>query len=435
MKFTAVGDYLTQRMLPPNYEGFAEIQEWIARGDARYFNLETTLHREGECYGFASNGGSYLRMEPEVLDDCKRYGFNMVTFCNNHTMDFGIPGLMKTLEHVRNSGLVNTGVGENLDRAAAPAYLETENGRVALIGFTSSCTVMCDDIAIAGRQSRRVMGRPGVNQLRFGETLYVTQEQLEQLQEIARETEVNAYEDIVRAEGYRPPLKEGTLNLGSHLHFRVADKPSRETKCNPVDLERARKAIYEAQLQADSIIVAIHSHQISGKAKENPSQFLEEFARFCIDNGADAVVGHGPHLLRPIEIYKGKPIFYSLGDFILQNENLPYCPEDYYEKYGMTSEATVHELLRNRTKDFTRGLLSDHRMTETVIPYWEMEDGKLTRLELLPVEITHGMPRSKSGLPYPAKDDAILRRLQEMSAPYGTKIEIVDGIGKVVLDD
>ena len=81
MKFAAVGDALILRRIPETYPGFEAVAEWIRGADARFFNLETTLHREGECYGFSTNGGSFLRSEPEVLEDCKRYGFNMTSFC------------------------------------------------------------------------------------------------------------------------------------------------------------------------------------------------------------------------------------------------------------------------------------------------------------------------------------------------------------------
>ena len=94
MKFTAVGDVLVQRRLPETYDGFEAVREWLAPAQARYFNLETTLHREGECFGFALSGGSWLRSEPEVVDDCKRYGFNMTSFCNNHTMNYAFDGLL-----------------------------------------------------------------------------------------------------------------------------------------------------------------------------------------------------------------------------------------------------------------------------------------------------------------------------------------------------
>jgi poly-gamma-glutamate capsule biosynthesis protein CapA/YwtB (metallophosphatase superfamily) len=48
---------------------------------------------------------------------------------------------------------------------------------------------------------------------------------------------------------------------------------------------------------------------------EEPPDFLVDLAHKAIDNGADAFVGHGIHLVRAIEIYRGKPIFYGLGEF------------------------------------------------------------------------------------------------------------------------
>lgn len=435
MKFAAVGDALILRRIPETYEGFEAVRDWISAADAKYFNLETTLHREGECYGFSTHGGSYLRSEPEVLDDCKRYGFNMTSFCNNHTMDYAYEGMLKTLDHVGASGLVHAGVGRNLDQAAAPAYLDAAGGRVALIAMTTSCNMHFNDIAIAGQQSRRVPGRPGVNQLRYKETIIVTPEQLEVIKQIAEQTHVNAAEDISRREGYRPALPEDVCPITRYVNFRAGDEPRYEAVCDPRDLARLEKAIYEAKLQADYIVLSIHSHQVSGTSKEQPSDYLQECARFAIDHGADAVVGHGPHLLRPIEMYKGKPIFYSLGDFVLNNENIPYSPEDYYTEKGMTSDDTMHELFKKRSANFTRGLQTDRKMFESVIPRWEMdENGKLTKLELMAIELGFGLPRSRGGMPAPAKDSSILERLAEMSAPYGTKMEINGNKAEIILD-
>ena len=434
MKFTAVGDALIQRRIPDSHKGIAGIKEWMDDAAFRYFNLETTLHREGECYGFTFNGGSFLRANPETLGDLFAYGFNTTTFCNNHTMDFAYEGLEKTLEHVEASGLVHSGVGLNLDQASAPAYLDTNEGRVALIGVSSSCNETYNDVAIAGKQGRRVKGRPGLNQLRVNEVLYVTKEQLETLKSIAGETGINAYDDIIRAEGYLPKLAEDSFDFGRGLHFKVGDKVRRSTFCNKTDLARIEKSIYEAKLVSDYIIVAIHSHQVGGASKETPAEFLEEFARFAIDKGADAVIGHGPHLLRPIEIYRGKPIFYSLGDFILQNENIPFAPEDAYESQGLTSDATMHDLFKNRSGGFTRGLQTQRVMFESVIPKWEIEDGKLTKLELVPIELGFGLSRATNGLPEITKNEAILERLAKMSEKYGTKMEIKDGVATVILD-
>jgi poly-gamma-glutamate synthesis protein (capsule biosynthesis protein) len=218
------------------------------------------------------------------------------------------------------------------------------------------------------------------------------------------------------------------------LKFFKGNKLCYHTTPNKEDMERVKKAIYEAQMGADYIIVSVHSHEVGGDSKENPAPFLVEFAHQCIDSGAHAVIGHGPHLIRPLEIYKGYPIFYSLGDFMLHNESISKVPEDMYEKYALNSDTTLRELFCKRSANYTRGLMTDHRMFESFIPYFEMEGGKLTHLELLPIELDFEEPRYKNGNPHVSTDHCILERLKEMSAPYGTEIEIDErGIGIVKL--
>jgi poly-gamma-glutamate synthesis protein (capsule biosynthesis protein) len=157
---------------------------------------------------------------------------------------------------------------------------------------------------------------------------------------------------------------------------------------------------------------------------ENPADFLQEFAHRCIDAGAHAVIGHGPHLLRPLEIYRNRPIFYSLGDFVIHNECIPFAPEEMYAKQGLTSDATMRELFCNRSANYTRGLMRDRRMLESVIPYFEMEDGVLTYLELMPIELQFDKKVWQSGNPRFSADHGIIQRLADMSAPFGVKISI-----------
>ncbi|MBP3337690.1 MAG: CapA family protein [Clostridia bacterium] len=420
MKFTAAGDALIQRRIYDGYEGFGEIREYIEKGDARVFNFESTLNYEGECFASQFSGGTYIRTNPEVFGDCLGFGFNMTSFNNNHAMDFSYEGLLKTIDYVNEYDIPHSGVGRNLGEASAPCYLDTENGRVALISVNTSF----NPAMLAGEQSRRFKGRPGINGLRHQQTLFLNKEDFEKIKEIGEKSGVNVAKNITIAEGYAPELPEGIYEMGD-LRFEVGEETKRVTKCNKEDLERIKKSIFEAQLQSDYIIVSIHSHELSGFTKETPSEFLEEFAHFCIDNGANAVVGHGPHLLRPIEIYKNRPIFYSLGDFILQLYSVNIAPEDFFKKQGLTSDSTVHELLKKRSANFTRGLMADKKMNETVVPYWETdENGDLTYLELLPLTLSMGGKKSDEGLPFITDDNSFIKRLAEMSAPYGTKIEM-----------
>lgn len=428
MKFTVAGDMLIQRRIPNGYDGFDKIKKQIKKGDARFFNLETTLNN-GEFYGNQYYGGSHLRATPHVLKDARNFGFNMLSFANNHSMDFSHDGLMATKKAVDEADFPNAGAGANLDEASAPAYLDTIGGRAALISVVSTTN---NDAAMAGKQSRRFKGRPGLNALRIDGHLQVTKEQFDVISQISKESNINAQMDIERAEGYHPPLADDVEVLND-LVFKVGNETKYITHPNKEDMDRVIKSIYDAKMQADYILISIHSHELSGKSKENPSDFLQEFAHKCIDAGADAIIGHGPHLLRPIEIYKNRPIFYSLGDFVIHNECIPYAPEKMYAKQNLTSDATMRDLFYDRSAGYTRGLMRDHRMLETVIPYFEIENDKLTYLELMPVELNFDKKKVwQMGNPRFSNQHGIIERLSEMSSSFGTKITIDDrGFGIV----
>ncbi|MBR4288386.1 MAG: CapA family protein [Clostridia bacterium] len=426
MKFTAVGDVLCQKRMPDTYEGFETIRDYIMKGDARFFNLETTVNYEGECYGCQHSGGTYIRCNPEVAEDMLRYGFNMVNFNNNHIMDFAHEGMLKTMEYVNAMDIVNAGVGMNLHQASAPAYLETPNGRVAIISVSTSFAAPC----MAGVQSRRIPGRPGINGIRVSRKVMVPEESFGWIQKIGVESHINDAKNITRAEGYHPALPEGVAEIGE-MQFVKGETYDVVLTPNAKDMARVKESIEEALLQADYVMISIHAHQIEGKEKETVPRMLESVCRSFIDYGADAVVGHGPHLLRAIEVYKDKPIFYSLGDFLIQLYSVPVAPEDFYDKYGLTSDMSPIKLLEKRSAGFTRGLMEEDRMREAVVPYWETDENKkLTKLELLPVKATKGEKgHHLEGLPQPVEEYAFMEKLASLSAPYGVEIKMENGLG------
>ncbi len=419
MKFTAVGDMIIQKRIYDGFEGIAELAPFIKQGDARFFNLETTLNREGEACASQFSGGTYLRTDPAVLGDILRFGFNMTSFNNNHALDFGYRGLLRTWETVNASGLVHAGVGRNLAEAAAPRFLETKNGRVALISVNTNF----NPSMLAGEQTPRVPGRPGVNGLRIESRIELPKKDLEAIRRIAKETGINVGAEITRKEGYIAELPENEAEFGDY-RFVEGECSRVVSHVSATDMARVEKAIAEATFQADYVLISIHSHQLSGTAKENPSDFLIEFAHRCIDVGANAVIGHGPHLLRPIEIYRDCPIFYSLGDFTLQLYDIEFAPEEFYAKFGLTSASTVWELLKKRSKNFTVGLMTDPRMFRTVIPFWQTEGKRLTSLTLMPVEMKMDGNRSELGLPRRTDGEEIAAYLAEMCRPFNTDVRL-----------
>jgi poly-gamma-glutamate capsule biosynthesis protein CapA/YwtB (metallophosphatase superfamily) len=116
-----------------------------------------------------------------------------------------------------------------------------------------------------------------------------------------------------------------------------------------LDLERVREKIHIHRKNADFIVVFFHGGGEGRSATKTPfgnEFFLNEnrgdvrrFARLSIDSGADIVVGSGPHVIRGMEMYKGKMIAYSLGDFIFPIER----PDDSYEPYGISLKVKIEK--------------------------------------------------------------------------------------------
>jgi len=160
------------------------------------------------------------------------------------------------------------------------------------------------------------------------------------------------------------------------------------------------------------------------------------FARAMIDAGADVFVGHGPHVLRGVEIYKGKPILYSVGDFIFQNETLLRLPSENYETYDLGPDSQVSDFNSRRYRDDTTGFPADPLIWEAVIAVPTFQGGTLVDLVLQPISLGFGKPASQRGRPMladPALGKKIIDDVIRLSEPFGTTIEYRDGVGRLVL--
>jgi len=172
------------------------------------------------------------------------------------------------------------------------------------------------------------------------------------------------------------------------------------------------------------VLISIHSHESAGIGTTEPAEFLKTFAHACIDEGADAILGHGPHELRGIEIYKEKPIFYSLGNFIFQTETVSAQPADAYENKGMPADTKVGAYMDQRSQNGTRGYGVQENIWRSVMAAFTAEDGEITEIKLYPVTLNMKFSRGTKGFPCLMQDNAVLHYLAELSEPFGTKLEI-----------
>ena len=129
------------------------------------------------------------------------------------------------------------------------------------------------------------------------------------------------------------------------------------------DLNTVERILNDLKQRADIVIVSFHggaegrtkSHLPYGTETflgENRGS-LRELAHFCIDNGADMVYGHGPHVVRAVEVYKDRFIAYSLGNF---------CTPYGMSLTGISSHAPLIEVKLNREGKFLKGTI--HSMTQ-----------------------------------------------------------------------
>lgn len=424
------GDSLVMRRLSSNVEDeFLSIVKLIRSADVAFTNLETTVH-DFQGYPAEQSGGAWMVSPPYVADELKWAGFNLLSCANNHIMDWSEGGMFSTSETLSKVGLVHAGIGKNLADSRRPAYMDTSKGRVALISASSTFAPW----GRAGHARREVQGRPGLNPLRY-ETIYHVRKE-------AFETLKNLIEDLKLTSEVTGGKPDELTFLKTT--FKVDEKTKIELTAHKDDLNGNLRSVKEASRQADWVIVSLHTHE-RGDDESTPAQFAIDFARACVDAGADAVLMHGAHLIRGIEIYKDRPIYYSLSNFIYQTRCAEKLPEDIYEKYGLGADATpadVFDLMEQRyygsdTHHVDGGAPHLSGTTHSFLALSKFEDRKLSELKLYPITLGPERHRIHCGYPRLAKGDLgkkIIGILADLSSPFGTQIECKDGIGIVKIE-
>lgn len=430
IKICATGDSIKIDPFPGEYDALPIISDFISTADVRINNLEMVLS-EYDCHASTFCGGTWLTAEISNLDELGMFNFNYFSFANNHTMDYSYGGLISTLNALHARGLAYSGAGADLESASRHAIVETKKGKVGIIAITSTC----DDAARAGDAGPVIPARPGVNMLRHSAIYQISEEHMKAIKEIAAATKINGRIDNSKKGGYTLTPPPGVFQLGSLL-FEVNENEGKRTIPNSVDMKRMHDAIHNAIKEVDYVIVCFHSHEIPGLTDDEPDYFIKEFAHACIDWGASAVIGSGTHQLKAVELYKGKPIFYSIANFIFQVDHIHHLPADYYEKYGISMDKTATEAIAVRSCNGKRGLQTDFHNYRAIVPMMEFEGDTLTKLVLKPIELGFNKSFALKGLPHEADEDAtneIFNRLNRLSRPYKTEMYLKDNLIHVVI--
>jgi poly-gamma-glutamate synthesis protein (capsule biosynthesis protein) len=413
----AVGDCIIARPVSQT-PGFSPVGKIIRDADVAFGNFEGTaidLTRT-PAVPQAEFGGVWIIGTPAVARDLKAIGFDMVSRANNHATDWGLEGLRQTSRTLDEAGIVYAGVGEDRAAARGARYFDTDKGRVALISVASTFTPLSRSAPPMGQAP----GRPGVNALRTTRYAFVTSDELRMLRKLR---------DDQPQGSIRVPEKENPDELELFgVRYKAADHRGFSYVMDPVDEREILKSIRSAKQLSDFVILTIHAHE-PGNWSEEPADFLPKLAREAIDAGADEFIGHGPHQVRGVEIYRGKPIFYSLGNFIFQLDLLEPVASDLYEQYKMDgAQATDAEF----NAMWNNLIFGGEVWYQSVVTTTKFEKGKVAEIQLRPIDLNYTARGADRGVPRPASADVakiILERMQRLSQPLGTRIAIDAGVG------
>ncbi|MFZ5788812.1 MAG: CapA family protein [Acidobacteriota bacterium] len=360
---TAVGDMIFNEQIsrlpdPAHRQLFRLMQE----ADIAYGNLEFSINSHPELQRPFYN----FRADPEFAWELAAIGINMVSMSNNHALDFGPEGLRDCLCALDRANITYAGAGMTLAAARAPGStgVQSRTTRFGLLSYMRYWTqkYRCTD--------------PGSACL----------------------ATIDPAEILVAGEGGKVEKVEGLLEK---------------------DVVAMEDDVVLAARHHDVVMVALHNHDRShhrayGIQDTTPAND-EIMYRRAVDAGADVVLGSGPHVLRGIEIYKGKPIFYSLSNFIYQYRTPDRIPVDLiHQRDGEIARPTNVSVWDRR---------DPRRVFEGVMVRLTINEEKVRRIELIPFSIDdegplYGVPRLASS----ARAKEIIEVLRRLSEPYGTTI-------------
>lgn len=416
-----VGDiiiaYPLEQML--STPGFSAVVDLLHSVDVVSGNLETQII-DGRTFRGSAPGG--FGAEPLAAEWLRDMGIDIVARPNNHANDFGIEGLVETGKHLERVGIQHAGYGETYWAARAARFVSSKRGRVGMVAAA-------DYQPYAAPMSGEWPGRGGLSPLRVQRQFMVPQSDWDSVKTL-RDLFPNGTSHFARGAN----TEEHIQFLGQSFRKAEPDvtEPHFEFEVNQTDVRDLMTAVTEGKRISDLITVAIHSHHFHdsrggyrGVGLEegehldtNPSipGYLPVFSRQAIDNGADIIQGTGVHTLRGIEIYKNRPIFYGLNEFIRQMDVIGLAGRD---APGRAVGPAGFEEIPVKY--------------ESIIAINEFRNNDLYEIRLHPIELGYEEEKlARRGIPVLAPPEVaqrILKRLQMLSEPLGTTIIIEDGIG------
>jgi poly-gamma-glutamate synthesis protein (capsule biosynthesis protein) len=407
---SSVGDLINADPLDVEHDAEARRLAQILRSsDVAIGNQESTFFDIATFPGPGPGSPYILLGRPTLAKGLNALGIEMVSTASNHSNDWGVEGLIAMTRLLDAAGIVHAGDGMTLAEARAPRFLRSSNGRVALIAAASTYKqgAKAQD-AIDG-----VPARPGINGLRVRPINIVSAGTMRHLRAVwGRKQEPG---DLVVSVDtpFAQPIEK---------RYRAGPHPRVIYDMNVVDHDEILDAIRAGKREADVAVFTLHAHEnadnMDDLAPGPPADFLVRLFHDAVNAGADVVMGGGPHSMRGIEIYRGKPIFYGLGVFLFGG-NVVLTQEQQTERYEDGAQ-------RDSRNPKDRAFKQPESWNEGFIAMTHFEDGKLREVRLQPLDRKAG---NGTRLATPVRAREILARLQNLSRPFGTVIAIDGATG------
>jgi poly-gamma-glutamate capsule biosynthesis protein CapA/YwtB (metallophosphatase superfamily) len=302
-----VGDIIIDREQPETI--FQHVADVLRSGDITYANCEQALSDKGY-----PNPKQAAHSDPRNLPALLHAGIDVVSLANNHSLDWGLEALLDTMARLQEAGLPYVGVGKNLTEAHQPAIMERKGTKVGFLAYSS--------VHLDGYEAED--NKPGLAPMRAW-TIY----------------------DRVDYQPEAPP--------------RVLSIPRKE------DLAAMIEDIRKLKAQVDVVVVCFHwgLHLVPRVIP----MYCFDVGHAAIDAGADLILGTHTHILKGIEMYQGKAIFYSTSNFAL--ETGPHMRD--------------HKHIEDLDKHY--GIVDHTERKNTIIAKAIIEDGEIKRVSYIPCYI------------------------------------------------
>ena len=356
--FRAVGDVRVDREDPNSLMNL--VADTLKDSDIVFGQLESSISTRGQI---AINLTPGFRADPKNVEGIKNAGITLMSVASNHSHDYGSEAFLDTIDYLEKAGIKVIGGGKNIAEARAPGIFDMKGQKIAFLAYNA--------ILQPGYEARE--NKPGM-----------------------------------------PPLRVKTFY--EQLDWQPGTPAKIWTMADPDDVAAVIEDVKKTKEKADLVFVNFHwgVHYMVGHL----AMYQIDVAHKVLDAGADVIVGHHAHNLGPIEFYKGKPIFYSLGNFAFDYRT----PQEYADDPYIVAQKELYKF--NLDPQYSATQYPAVSRAEMILNF-TIANKKIERISFLPV-----MANVK-GQPEVVKPDSedgkqVIELQRDLAKDYNTKLT-VDG--------